>query len=355
MSLSAREAEGSPVIDIYRRHSGPSLLVPKRHGGSAASVLDAVRVQRALGAVSPSLAVATVMHHFTVAMLFSLAETAERLTEGQTSILASVAEKGLLFASGWAEGRANQNILTPAVVAEPVGHGYLVNGVKKPCSLSNSMDVLTASVAVADEDGTASLALLLIPADAPGISVTPFWEAPVLAAAQSHEVRLKDVEVPGDLVIRSTPENQTRLDDLQTAGFTWFELLLASAYTGAAAALADEVITKGRGAATDRSSLGVQIEAATNLVEGAARAIAAGVSGDEMVAGVLVARYACQDLLASAVNQAVEMLGGMAFISVPDVVYRASVVRALAFHPPSRSSVAAELANYFAGEPLRLS
>jgi hypothetical protein len=30
-------------------------------------------------------------------------------------------------------------------------------------------------------------------------------------------------------------------------------------------------------------------------------------------------------------------------------------VRALAFHPPSRASVAAELADYFAGSPLRLS
>ncbi|GII76172.1 oxidoreductase [Sphaerisporangium rufum] len=350
-----REAAGSPVVEIYRRHGGPGLLVPAEHGGHAAGPLAAVRVQRALGAASPSLGVATVMHHFTVAMLFSLAGTAERLTPAQRKVLGAVAGDGLLLASGWAEGRTEQNILAPAVVAERVPGGYRVNGTKKPCSLSRSMDVLTASVAVTDPDGRTSLALLLIPAGSPGISVEPFWRAPVLAAAQSETVRLADVDVPEDLVIRSTPEDHDRLDDLQTAGFTWFELLTTACYTGAASALVERVLTAGRGTAAERAELAVRAEAAVALVEGAARAIAGGVSGDEAVAAVLVARYQVQDLLGRAVDQAVEMLGGIAFIGSPDVVQLAASVRALAFHPPSRSSAAAGLAGYFAGEPLRLS
>lgn len=70
---------------------------------------------------------------------------------------------------------------------------------------------------------------------------------------------------------------------------------------------------------------------------------------------MLTARYATQDLLSQTVDQAVEMLGGMAYIRSGEVAYLASAVRALAFHPPSRASVAAELAEYFAGGPLRLS
>lgn len=353
--LAEREAADSPVVEIYRKHAGPDLLVPAEYGGAAADPLQAARVQRGLASASPSLGVATVMHHFTVAMLFSLARSAQRLTAAQLRLLSSVVSDGLLLASGWAEGRTDQNILSPMVVAEPIAGGYRINGSKKPCSLSTSMDVLTASVAITEPDGTASLALLLIPAGLPGITVTPFWSTPVLAATQSHEVRLSDVEISEELVIRSTMADQHRLDDLQTAGFTWFELLTSAAYVGVASALVARVLESGRGSAADRAALAIRLDAAVNLVDGAARAIRDGVPGDEAVAMVLTARYASQDLLTGAVATAVEMLGGMAFIQSPDVAYLASAVHALAFHPPSRASVAAQLADYFAGGPLHLS
>ncbi|MDG9703211.1 acyl-CoA/acyl-ACP dehydrogenase [Streptomyces sp. DH37] len=353
--LAEREAADSRVIEVFRSHAGAGLLVPTEFGGLAAGPLDAVRVQRALGSLSPSLGVATVMHHFTVAMLFSLAQNADRLTEAQMKLLSTVAADGLLLSSAWAEGRTDQNILLPAVVAERTADGYVVNGEKKPCSLSRSMDLLTASVTVGDEQGRPSLALLLIPADSPGISVEPFWSTPVLAAAQSDLVRLENVRVPEELVISSTPEDQKRLDDLQTAGFTWFELLVTSAYTGAAATLVSQVFAAGRGNEHARAELGVLLQAAVDLQEGAARAVADGMDGDEAVAAVLVARYATQDLLAAAVDAATELLGGMAFVGSPDVAYMASAVRALAFHPPSRASLATELTEYFEGKPLRLS
>jgi alkylation response protein AidB-like acyl-CoA dehydrogenase len=354
LPLMDRENPDSPVMELYRTHNGPGLLVPAAYGGQAASALDAVRVQRAVAAASPSLGVATVMHHFTVAMLFRLAEAAARLTPAQLKMLSTVAPEGLLLASGWAEGRTDQNILAPSVVAERTSTGYRVNGSKKPCSLSRSMDVLTASVML-EEDGRSCLALMLIPASSPGITTVPFWATPVLAASQSHEVRLTDVEVPEELVIHSTPEDHDRLDDLQTAGFTWFELLTTSAYLGAASSLVAQVLAGSRGSSTDRAALAVRLDAAVGLVEGAARALEDGLDGDEAVAAVLTARYATQDLLTATVDQAVEMLGGMSFIRSGEVAYLASAVRALAFHPPSRASVAAGMAEYFAGSPLRLS
>ncbi|KIQ62758.1 oxidoreductase [Kitasatospora griseola] len=354
--LAEREAADSQVVEIFRAHGGAGLLVPAEFGGQAAGPLEAVRVQRMLGALSPSLGVATVMHHFTVAMLFKLAETADRLTAEQRKLLGSVATDGLLLSSAWAEGRTDQNILLPSVVAERTGDGgYRVNGVKKPCSLSRSMDLLTASVAVTDDEGHGHLALLLIPADSAGITVEPFWATPALAASQSDLVRLTDVLVPEALVISSTPDDLHRLDDLQTNGFTWFELLATSAYTGVAATLVSRVLEQKRGSESDRAALSVRLQAAIDLQEGAARAIAAGVQGDEAVALVLVARYATQDLLAATVDAATEMLGGMAFIGSPDVAYLASVIRALAFHPPSRGSLATELVEYFEGNALRLS
>ncbi|MHC5907933.1 acyl-CoA dehydrogenase family protein, partial [Streptomyces sp. S6] len=247
LPFTERESAGSPVTALLREHDGPGLLVPREYGGAGAGLLDAIRVQRAVGSVSPSLAAASAMHHFTVAMLFELAADSGRLTPAQTKLLHGIAPERLLLASGWAEGRTQQNILLPSVTASPTDGGYLLNGVKKPCSLARSMDLLTASIAVPGADGTPELALALLPADSDGVAVEPFWANEVLAGAESDEVRLTDVFVPDDLVVRTAPEAPHLLADLQTIGFIWFELLISAGYAGAATALARAVLERGRG------------------------------------------------------------------------------------------------------------
>jgi alkylation response protein AidB-like acyl-CoA dehydrogenase len=83
-----------------------------------------------------------------------------------------------------------------------------VEGVKRPCSLTWSMDLLTASARVLDEAGAAErdLVVLQIPAGSPGIERRPFWSTPVLAGAESDEVVLTDVYVPESWP--STPSRQ---------------------------------------------------------------------------------------------------------------------------------------------------
>lgn len=354
-SLTEREGPTSLAAQVFRSHGGGGLLVPGQYGGHGAGPLDAVRVVRALGHACPSLAIMAVMHHFTVAMLFSLAGSTGRLTPAQREVLARIAPDNLLLASGWAEGRTNANVLVPSMTAEPTEGGYLVSGSKRPCSLSASMDILTASIALPAPGGQPALAMALIPAATPGITVKPFWGAPVLTATESNEIVLDRVRVPEDLIIRSTPADSARLDDLQTAGFIWFELLATAAYTGAASRLVAQLLDRARGSVTDRAAVSTALDAAVNLVEGTARAVQDGVHGDDAVAAVLVARYTAQDLLAEVTDKTVELLGGMAYISSPDVAYLAATVRALAFHPPSRSSVAEALVDYAAGQPLRMS
>ncbi|MFF7249693.1 acyl-CoA dehydrogenase family protein [Embleya sp. NPDC008237] len=354
LPMPEREARDSPVVDIFKEHGGAALLVPRAYGGVGADALDAVRVTRALGAYSPSLAAGATMHNFTVAMLFALADRVVPPTPEQKRLLARIAPEGMLLASGWAEGRTQQDILSPSVTAEAVADGFVVNGAKKPCSLSRSMDLLTASVTLPDADGRTSLAVLLIPADSAGISVHPFWDSPVLAAAQSDEVRLHDVHVPEHLVIRGTADDPGRLDDLQEATFVWFELLITSAYVGAASALTESVMKRERGTVTDRAALGIQLEAAVGLTEGTARALRDGVTGEESVAAALTARFAIQKSLATVSEQAVELLGGIAFIKSPEIAYLSSALHPLAFHPPGRTSSSPHLVEYFNGGPLRI-
>ncbi|MET7848110.1 acyl-CoA dehydrogenase family protein [Streptomyces avermitilis] len=349
-----REKPGSPVIDLFRIHGGVGLLIPEEYGGHGAAALDALRIQLALGAVSPSLVAAVSMHHFTAAMLYSLAVKAGRLTGAQTELLRRIVPDQQVMASGWAEGRTEQNILTPAVTARPVDGGYLLSGSKKPCSLSRSMSLLTASIAIHHDDGTAELALALVPADAPGLSVHPFWGNELLAGAESDEVRLTDVFVPADMVVRAGADDPHRLDDLQTAGFVWFEMLIAAGYAGGAAALVEQVLERERGSVQERAELAVEMEAALALLEGVARAIGTEPGDEESVARVLVARYTVQKALPRIAARSLELLGGLDFIRGSAHAQAAAAVHALAFHPPGRGAAAEPLLRYFDGGALVL-
>lgn len=349
-----RERPGNPAIDLFRAHEGVGLLIPEEFGGRGADPLDALRVQLALGAVSPSLVAAVTMHHFTVAMLYSLAATAGRLTDEQTALLHRIVPDQQLLASGWAEGRTAQNILRPAVTARPVPGGFLLTGAKKPCSLARSMSLLTASVAVSGDGGAPELALALVPADAPGLTVHPFWGNELLAGAESEEVRLEDVFVPSGMVVRAGADDPHRLDDLQAAGFVWFETLVCAGYAGGALALVEQVLERERGCTAERAALAVDMEAAVALLEGVARATGPEPGDEESVARVLVARYAVQNALPGIAARALELLGGLDFIRDAAPARTAAALRALAFHPPSRTAAAEPLLRWFDGGDLVL-
>ena len=348
LPFDRREAPGGATLPVFRTAGGPGLVIPKDYGGLGATPLDAVRVTRAIGSLAPSLAVATTMHHFSVATLFTFAESIKN-SGMEWALLEAITSRNLLVSSGFAEGRPAQGILAPTMTATPVEGGYRINGSKKPCSLSHSMDLLTASVAVPATDGGQQTAFLLMPATLRGITRHPFWASSVLAGAESDEVRLTDVFIEEELVIPTENGPDGMLDDLQTVGFIWFELLITASYLGMASTLVERALTAGRGEATDRAALATRLETATHLIEGAARALMAGETDSDALARVLMARYGAQDALTDAAHRAVELLGGMSFIGSPDVAYLIAACQCVAFHPPSRGSVAASLVDYAAG------
>ncbi len=347
--LEQLEVPGSPALELFRQLGGPGLVIPKAYGGSGADPLQAVQVVRALASYSPSLAVATTMHHFSVATLFTLADSVKN-SGMEWALLEGIAEQKLLVASGFAEGRPGQGILTPTMTAKPAPDGYLVNGSKKPCSLARSMDLLTASVALPTEGGGSQMAVMLIPSSTPGINVHPFWSSWALAGAESDEIQLTDVLVHEQLMMRAEMGEGGSLDELQTTGFIWFELLISASYLGMASSLVERVFDSGRGSITSRAELGMKLEIAAGLLDGVARLLRDGESDNDTLAKCLIARYGTQDALADAARLAVELLGGMAFISSSDVAYLAAVCHGLGFHPPSRSSAAAAFVDYFSGE-----
>lgn len=350
--LTDLERPGSPGIRLFRDSGGPGLLVPAVHHGRGATALDAVRVQRAIGSRSPSLAVATTMHHFSMATLVGLGESGDGL---EWMLLEGVATAGRIIASGFAEGRSGSGILHPTMTATVTDGGVLLSGVKRPCSLASSMDLLTASVMVPCEDGSGEeLAVALVPADSPGLSVSRFWSSTFLAGAESEQVVLEDVLVPAELLVRTEAGVGQRIDEVQTAGLVWFELLMAASYLGVASALVERVLLNERVPEHERVRLLIETESAAAAVEGVARRVDEGSIDESVLADSLYVRYGAQDAIARVVPSAVELLGGLNFMTSDEVGYLAACAHGLSLHPPARSRMAVPLARHLADEPLTI-
>ncbi len=346
--LLEMEQIGNPSIAAFRELRGPGLLIPVEFGGRGASALNAVRIQRAIASRSPSLAVATTMHHFTIATVLAISPD-DPGAEGE--LLSAVGHGNLIIASGFAEGKTGVSIQTSALSVRETTGGFILNGGKKPCSLSHSMDFFTASTP-APPGMDAGLAVVIIPADAPGLERRPFWRSPVLAGAESDEVFLRDVLVTADDFVPMGGPG--RSDAVQERGFLWFELLISASYLGIASGLVERVLTAGRGGATDRVALAQEVETSMAALEGIARAMDAGEAGNDELGRVILARYAVQASIDRVTSLAFELLGGMAFIQSAEIANLAGATRALSLHPPSRLAAANRLDAYLMGAPLIL-
>lgn len=356
LALGVTEKPGNPSISIFREMGGCGLLVPRDYGGLGATASEAVRAQCAIASRSPSLAIATTMHHFSVATVVEMVE--RKAGSGfEWMMLEAVARQNLYVASGFAEGRSGTSILASGMRVEKSGDGGLrINGSKKPCSLSQSMNLLTASLVIPGEgDQEPELAVAIIPSETPGIERRPFWTSEILAGAESDELVLNDVEVPAELVSYFGSPGQ--LNEIQNRGFVWFELLIAASYLGVAAALVERVIASGKGGASERALLAIEIRGALSALEGVAAGMPGGeavgeVAGDEL-AHALLTRFAVQRAVERATTLAAELLGGMAYIGSPDASYLYAAARCLAFHPPSRHSASHTIDRYLQqGGPL---
>src|SRR6516162_7153189 len=346
--LMEMERPGNPSIPVYRQLGGPGLLIPTQLGGRGASPLQAVRAQRAIACRAPSLAVATTMHHFTIATVLE----ANPEDPGQEAeLLESVARDNLYVASGFAECQPGTSIQKSGLRMDRGPDGIVLNGSKKPCSLSQSMDLFTVSTPPL-EGMDAGLAAAIIPADTPGIERRPFWQGPILAGAESDEVILRDVCVPEDAFFPLGGSG--RMNPVQDRGFLWFELLITACYLGMASALAERVWLSARGGAVERVSLAAELEGAMSALEGVAQTMRPGEGGNDELARMLLVRYSVKAAIDRAATLAVELLGPAAFMQSPEVSYLHAATAVLALHPPARLGACQRLDAYLAGSPLVL-
>ncbi|MFC9996968.1 acyl-CoA dehydrogenase [Nocardia sp. NPDC127526] len=342
MPLPQLESADNPGLALFRDAGGTGLLIGAQNGGCGANLAEAARVHRMLGAWSPSLAIAVNMHSCTVAAMPPGPAT--------DAMLDMVAGGRLYLASAFAEGIPGASVITPKLHGERIAGGWRISGVKRPCSLSNSMDILTASVRLRPDGADADqLALAVIPAASPGIEVRPLGGAAVFPGSETNEVVLTDVEITEDSV--SFFGTTDTLNDALSGAWLTFSVLVSACYLGMASGLVERVLDDRRGTAADRMAMVGDLETAMAAIESVATEISAGRYDPDTVARALHLRFATQRVIERTSALATELLGGIAFMT-GDTAALFTACRALAFHPPSRTNIAEPLDRFVAGEPL---
>lgn len=329
-----RESEDGVVLGHLKRLGAAKLAVSTQCRGDGVHAPELVAATIGLASIAPSAAVGLNMHHFSVAALEALR------AEGDSKVwalLEAVSTQNLFVASGFAEGTSGRSVVEPKIVGTRTGEDYVVTGSKKPCSLARSMDILSLSISLSDD--SSSYGVAIVPASSPGISVRNFWNTPVLAAAESHQVILTDVVVPDELVIKITKSAVAEQITVQDVGFVWFELLMCGAYLGILGRLV--VLAIASTDAPQAQRISAEYSSTVRHVLNFASEIDNGI-GPESLSSALALRCVVETFIERAVPHCLDAIGGIEFVTNPEIQYLASAVQCLRFHPPSMSRMPAQ-------------
>lgn len=334
--LDLERGESRRLADLFRKFGQPALTIGKELGGAGASALDMAQLHTWVGAHCPSLAIMMTMHHHTVAGMMA----ARHFFPDIQGLLAMIARDNLLVASGFAEGRTNTPILASTMTVEKTLGGYLVNGSKKPCTMTHHFDLITFGVNCMDPQGQPQIGIGVGFAADPSIERKEFWSVPHLQAADSHEVIFNNLMVPEAMMCFSAAVDD-QLDEAQQGTGNhlfaiWFQLLASASYLGMASALASRALTGKKGSQEDRALLLIDLQGATMALRGLAASIDDNRFLRSDLARAQATRFAIQDAVNRISTRAFEILGGMAFMSSEEVAYLLVATRLLAFHPTSR-------------------
>ncbi|WP_078394728.1 acyl-CoA dehydrogenase family protein [Shouchella patagoniensis] len=327
-SLWEREMNSDGMIQLAKEFGVTSLMIPKEYGGKGANALDGIYIQRWIGSKSPSLAVSLMMHQFSVA---SLIEAAKRQPSLQV-VLKEIASNNLLLASAFAEGIEN-NLYTPLVTARETEGGIVVNGTKKPCTNSRTMDLLTASVSLANGE----LAVITIPADTEGIRVNDFWDHWILKGTHTEEVVLENVFVPNECIYKAGPAES--VDSTITNGLLWFELFMIATYIGVTSALVEKVNQATNVPLEKVFDLMSEMEGTVSALEGLAFKFESQQYEESILQETLFVRNHIDRTLERVSTQATKVLGGLNYLTSKETSYLLLTCQLISFHPPSKKEV----------------
>lgn len=209
-----------------------ALTVPTSHGGLGGGLADAARVVGAVGGGEAStgllLAMNYLMHHTLSRNPPPGYEViAQAAVHGRGVLNALQAEPDL--------GSAVRGGL-PCTVATPQADGsWRVSG-RKAYATGSPIVRWWLVLARTGPDDAPRVGTVLVPGDAPGLTVEPRWNHAGLRATASHDIRLDEVAVPAGHALGFHPPGSPALKARRALVEVWNGVLIAALYDGIARA-----------------------------------------------------------------------------------------------------------------------
>jgi alkylation response protein AidB-like acyl-CoA dehydrogenase len=258
------------------------LMVPERLGGLGAGFAEYAKVAYELARGNGATALVFNMHASVTGALAGVPDVMVEALGAPDSFYAardrvlSHAAEGRWYAVAMSERGVGSRLsqLSTSYTAVP-GEGWQIKGSKTFCSGAGSSDAyLVAARSTADPS---LVSQFLVPADAPGLTVEPTWNALGMRATSSHDLHL-DVTVPEDALVGGVEGLAVLVAQLMPH---WMVASYAAVYVGVAQAAIDAAVEHVRerklgGLASVRSRIGradAAVAAARLVVDEAARRV----------------------------------------------------------------------------------
>jgi len=168
------------------------LTVPEEYGGAGRDIVATMMVIEELSKRSLAVAIPYIMSACYAGM--NLVECGSE--NQKKALLPLVAAGKLIFAYGWTEPDVGADLASVQTVIAREGDELIINGEKRFCSGANICDyIYVLGRSGPKDDRYRNLSLVMVPANAPGVEITPI-DGLGLKGAPTTDVRLTDVRVP---------------------------------------------------------------------------------------------------------------------------------------------------------------
>jgi alkylation response protein AidB-like acyl-CoA dehydrogenase len=218
-------------IEALKQSGYTALVVPERHGGLGADLLDFIVCQERLAQGCGATALAINMHLFGIGSMVERAAAQGRPEQGL--FLDLIGKQRKIIGGGLSEPEGGGDWGLFATKAHRDGEAYVLNGRKVFTSLSPVIDYFMV-MATVESEGQLCSATFAVGRTTPGLQLVESWDAMGMRATASHDLILKDVRVPAAAMADPRPVGPLGTEAISL--FAWFELSIAAVYTGVAIA-----------------------------------------------------------------------------------------------------------------------
>jgi alkylation response protein AidB-like acyl-CoA dehydrogenase len=340
------------------------LPIPNQLNGGGASLLECAALQRRLAMADPALAIGVNMHLFAVGMA---REHWQLRRDSCGLVLEAIATQKLIVAAAFAEPGLGSTLARANAKARRTQGGYVVQGVKSPCSLAAQCDLVCFQME-ADPPEADGLMTAIIPAKTPGIHVEQTWDALGMRGSGSDTLRFEECFVPDQLVFHRSGQSCHDQDEILAAGLVWFCVTATATYLGVLRAAVDfaceQLHASGPSASgTTRAQL-ASVQSEVGKVMSAEHTLAAACAGiaDRLHLGnhkpshLAPFAFAIKDVGVDAcvrgVESLAELVGGATYARTGTLARLWRDVQAAHFHSPARAATRQFLGQQALGLPV---